>query len=99
MTDSEIIRDAIASKRCIELTYNNMRLKVAPHILYTRHDAPFMDGVPVEREGKELNDPRLATFKLAGLREVAVIDRSFEPMAGFDASDQKYSESPPSSVG
>jgi len=98
MTDSETIRDAIAKKRCIEITYNNMRLKVAPHILYTRHGAPFLDGVPVEREGKELNDPRLATFKLAGLRDVAVIDRSFEPMPGFDENDQKYSETQPSSA-
>jgi hypothetical protein len=99
MTDSKLILEAIASKRCIAITYNRMRLKLAPHIVYTRHGALFLDAVAVEREGKELSDPRLGTFKLAGLQDVEVIDRSFQLMPGFDENDQKYSEASPSSVG
>lgn len=99
MTDAQIIiRDAIAQSQCIEVTYNRMRLKLAPHILYARHGAPFLDAVAVEREGKELSDPRLGTFKLAGLQDVAVIERSFQFMPGFDASDPKYSETLPPSA-
>lgn len=99
MTDDDNIRDAIARKQCIEITYNRMRLKLAPHILYTRHGALFLDAVAVEREGKELNDPRLATFKLAGLKDIEIIDRPFRLMPGFDESDQKYQETPPSTAG
>lgn len=99
MTDAEIILEAIATKRCIEITYNRMRLKLAPHILYARHGAPFLDAVAVEREGKELSDQRLGTFKLAGLQDVAIIERSFQLMPGFDESDPKYSETPPSPAG
>jgi hypothetical protein len=95
MIDSKIILEAIAMKRCIAITYNRMRLKLAPHILYTRHGALFLDAVAVEREGKELSDPRLGTFKLAGLQDVEVIERSFELMPGFDESDQKYQEPAP----
>ncbi|TZG27340.1 WYL domain-containing protein [Sphingomonas montanisoli] len=94
MTDAKIILQAIANNQCIVVTYNRMQLKLAPHILYSRHGAPFLDAVAVEREGKELSDPRLGTFKLAGLQDVAIIERSFKFMIGFDASDPKYAEAP-----
>jgi len=95
MTDTTAIQGAIAAKRFLEFTYNRMRMKVAPHVLYTRHGAPFIDAIPVERDGKSLLDPRLATFKLSGLEDIKVMTTSFVPFPGFDASDAKYVETTP----
>jgi hypothetical protein len=98
MTDSRLILEAIAMKRCVEVTYNRTRMKLAPHILYTRRGDLFVDAVAVEREGREPGEPKLGTFKLAGLQIAEIIARSFQPMAGFDPSDQRYSETTPFSV-
>ena len=92
MTDNTAIQEAIAAKRFLEFTYNRMRMKVAPHVLYTRHGDLFFDAIPVERDGKSLIDPRLATFKLAGLENIQIMTTSFVPFAGFNASDAKYAE-------
>lgn len=98
MTDSKPILEAIAAKRFLEITYNRMRMKIAPHILYTRYGDLFLDAVPVERDGKSLIDPRLSTFKLAGLEIVQILTTSFVPFSGFDPSDAKYAEAVSASV-
>lgn len=92
MTDNVPIQEAIAAKRFLEFTYNRMQMKVAPHVLYTRHGDLFLDAIPVERDGKSLIDPRLATFKLAGVENIQTTTTSFVPFPGFDASDAKYAE-------
>jgi 5-methylthioribose kinase len=98
MTDSKPILEAIAAKRFLEITYNRMRMKIAPHVLYARHGDLFLDAVPVERDGKSLIDPRLATFKLAGLEIIQIMTTSFVPFPGFDPSDAKYAETMPPSA-
>jgi hypothetical protein len=99
MTDSKLILEAIALKRCIGVTYNRLSMKLAPHVLYTRHGDLFLDAVAVEREGRAPSEPKLGTFKVAGLQISEVTARSFQPLPGFDASDQKYSETTPFTVG
>lgn len=99
MADGTSIQEAIAGKRFLEFTYNRMRMKVAPHALYTRHGDLFLDAVSVERDGKSLTDPRMGTFKLAGLENIQVMTTSFIPFPGFDAGDVKYAETPPFCVG
>jgi hypothetical protein len=99
MTDSKPILEAIAAKRFLEITYNKMRMKVAPHVLYTRHGDLFLDAVPAERDGKSLVDPRLSTFKLAGLEIVQILTTTFVPFPGFDAASEKYAETTPFAVG
>lgn len=91
MLDSKIILEAIALKRCIDVTYNRMRMKLAPHILYTRHDDLFTDAVTIEREGRAFTEIKLGTFKLAGLKDGAVTGQTFLPQPSvFNPEDPKY---------
>lgn len=95
MTNSKLILEAIALRRCIEITYNRMRMKLAPHVLYTRHGDLFLDAVAIERDGRTLPETKLGTFKVAGLQISEIVARSFKAHPGFDASDRKYWETTP----
>ena len=82
--------EAIATRRCVAATYNRMRVKLAPHILYTRHDEMYVDAVTVEREGQPPREIKFGTFKLAGLKDVALSDKPFNPDPAFDPATAKY---------
>lgn len=83
--------EAIALQKCLTATYNKMVVKLAPHILYTRHDEMFIDAVTVDRDGRPPRELKLGTFKLAGLNDVALLDEQFEAMYGlYDENDDKY---------
>ncbi|MEH6756585.1 MAG: hypothetical protein V7676_03635 [Parasphingorhabdus sp.] len=82
--------EGVALKKCVTATYNKMQVVLAPHILYTRHDEMHVDAVTVEREGEPPRELKLGTFKLAGLKDVVVVDRQFEPYDMFDAAAEKY---------
>ncbi|SCW45562.1 hypothetical protein SAMN02927924_00651 [Sphingobium faniae] len=85
------ILQAIALQQCLIVTYNKMVVKLAPHILYTRHDEMFIDAVTVDRDGRPPRELKLGTFKLTGLSNMAVVDEPFEAMHGlYDESDDKY---------
>jgi hypothetical protein len=72
-------------------TYNKMAVKLAPHILYTRHDEMFIDAVTLEREGSPPRELKLGVFKLAGLSDLQVVEEAFDHMGGlYDANDSKY---------
>lgn len=90
MQPSRILLEAIALKKCVAATYNRMNVKLAPHILYTRHDDLFVDAVTVERDGQPPREVKLGTFKLAGLSGLNVDGRDFQPESVFDRQDPKY---------
>lgn len=90
MEPSRLVLEAIALRKCIEATYNRMAVKLAPHILYTRHGELFVDAVTVEREGRPPRETRLGTFKLAGLQIREIVSRSFQAEAILDPADPKY---------
>ena len=90
MTSSRIVLEAIARRRCLQATYNRTTVRLAPHILYTRHDELFVDAVTVERDGQRPREAKLGTFKLAGLRDPAVAGQAFRLEPGFDPGDSKY---------
>jgi hypothetical protein len=90
MESSRIFLEAIALKTSVEAVYNRMKLRLAPHILYTRHDELFVDAVTLERDGQPPREVRLGTFKLAGLREVALAGQPFQPATVFDPQQSKY---------
>jgi hypothetical protein len=87
---TRIFLEAIARRVCISATYNRTAIKLAPHILYTRHDELFVDGVTVERDGKKPKELKYGTFKLSGLSETALTRRLFVPQNSFDPADPKY---------
>jgi hypothetical protein len=82
--------EAIALRKCLDATYNRSAVKLAPHILYTRHGELFVDAVTVERDGKPPREIKLGTFKIAGLKELEIDERTFEPESIFDPANDKY---------
>jgi len=85
-----LLLQAIALRQCITATYNRMVCTLAPHILYTKHDDVFVDAITLERDGQPPKEIKLGTFKLAGLKDIEVIDRPFVPDAIFNPGDIKY---------
>lgn len=84
------LRTALALKVCVAAVYNRTAIRLAPHILYSRHDEPFVDGVVLERDGKPPRELKLGVFKLAGLGDVRLTSVPFEPSALFVAEEERY---------
>ena len=82
MDMNKTVLEAIALRKCLEATYNRTRIRLAPHILYTRHDQLYLDGVTLERDGKPPREIKVGAFKLDGLGELALTDRVFDPLSG-----------------
>ena len=70
--------------------YNRTSMQIAPHILYTRHDDLFIDGVAMLRDGKVPAELKLGTFKLAGLNNVSLTAEAFTVQPLYDSTDAKY---------
>jgi hypothetical protein len=86
----DLLKQAIAKKRCIDATYNRGRILLAPHALYTRHDEPHVDGVVLQRDGQAPRELKLGTFRLTGLTDGKATDFPFDPFTGFDAAAERY---------
>ncbi|WP_136161228.1 hypothetical protein [Sphingomonas flavalba] len=92
MQPNKLLLEAIALRKCIMATYNRTAFKLAPHILYTRHDDLFVDAVTLERDGRRPREIKLGAFKLAGLSELALTAQTFQPEALFDPAAERYVE-------
>ncbi|AUW59459.1 hypothetical protein C1T17_16555 [Sphingobium sp. SCG-1] len=90
MDTNRTLFEAIALQKCVQATYNRMVVTLAPHILYTRHDELHLDAVTVARDGIPPRELKLGTFKLTGLKDVAITERSFDPMPQYEPGDTKY---------
>lgn len=90
MLPSKEFFEGVALKKCVAATYNRTAFKLAPHILYTRHDEMYVDAVPLEKEGERPRETKLATFKLSGLKDVQVEDLHFEMSEIFEPAAEKY---------
>jgi hypothetical protein len=90
MSSNPILLEAIALRKCVVATYNKVRMTLAPHILYTKHDAVFVDAVAIERNGELPRETKLGAYNLAGLKDVQLIDRHFEPDRDFDLASLRY---------
>lgn len=84
------ILQAIVERRCLTATYNRGVVTLAPHIIYTRHGELHVDGVALERDGNRPREPKLGTYRLSGLGDIALTDRPFQPFETFRAADPKY---------
>ncbi|MGZ8347539.1 MAG: hypothetical protein ACXWUP_10570 [Allosphingosinicella sp.] len=87
-----LLRTAIRKRTCVQATYNRLTIRLAPHALYTRHDEYYVDGVVLERDGQPPREARLGTFKVDGLRELALAAAPFVPETQFDPGSPKYDE-------
>ena len=86
------IFEAIVRRQCIVATYNRVTMTLAPHVIYTRHGDLFIDAVAIDRDGKPPREEKIGTFKLAGLNDMKLTERSFPANPLFHANDAKYAE-------
>jgi hypothetical protein len=80
---------AIRNKVSLHARYNGQEMLIAPQILFTRHNAPHVDAVVLERDGRRDEEPRLRTFNLAGLHQLKTSGRHFS-LQPIDLGDEKY---------
>ena len=85
-----LVLEAIVRQRCISATYNRTRMILAPHILYTRNEALYVDAMIVSREGMLPREPKIGTFKLDGLNDLLLTERAFEVSEMFEPDSEKY---------
>ncbi len=77
MPDTRLILEAIALKKCLMATYNRVDMKLAPHILYTKHGDLHMDAIALTKAGLPPKYRKLGAFRLSGLSHVALTDEAF----------------------
>lgn len=90
MQANQILLEAIALRKCIAARYNRGTVRLAPHILYTRHDELYVDAITVERDGKPPREVKLGSFKLTGLTDLELAGQHFEPAPIFDPTAERY---------
>src|SRR3546814_9278353 len=89
---TKILLEAIARKNCVEAVYNRSAVKLAPHILYTRHGEIYLDAVTMAREGKPPREVKIGSFKVTGLSEVALAPDGFRTQTVFEPEAARSEE-------
>jgi hypothetical protein len=92
MSNHMIILEAIARRRCVSATYNRVMMKLAPHILYTKHGAMHVDAVALEKNGIEPKEKKLGVFKLDGLNDLILMEAEFAREDLFEPGSDRYAE-------
>jgi hypothetical protein len=90
MSANPLLLEAIALKKCIHATYNRVDMKLAPHILYTRNDALFVDAVALAKAGNPPREKKLGSFKIDGLSMIALSDEHFALEEAYDPAAERY---------
>jgi hypothetical protein len=86
------VLEAIALQKCLSAIYNGGTVRLAPHIMYTRHGEIYVDATTLDRNGARPREIKLGTFKLVGLKDLEVTDDAFVPEPVFDPRDAKYAD-------
>ncbi len=84
------ILEAIVKQRCVTAVWNRDKVVLAPHVIYTRHGELFADAVTVARNNMLPREPKLGTYKIAGLADLKLSQRGFEPSDLFEPEAEKY---------
>jgi hypothetical protein len=84
-----LVASAIRNKVSLRARYNGQIMLIAPQILFTRHGAPHVDAMVLERDGRRDEELRLRSFNLSGLHELTTSGLHFELHAA-DLDDEKY---------
>lgn len=85
-----LVLEGIVRQRCLTATYNRTRMVFAPHILYTRGAALYVDALVISRDFVIPREAKISTFKLDGLKGLALTERAFEVSALFLPESEKY---------
>jgi hypothetical protein len=90
MSTNQILLEAIALKKCVKACYNRVEMLLAPHILYTKNDALYVDAVALERNGLPPREKKLGAFHLAGLSDLSLSDQHFETESVYEPEAERY---------
>lgn len=71
------LENAIKRRVLVEADFNRGRSLLAPHSVFMRHDEAYLRAQTVERDGRKPTAPKLGTFKLSGLGNVATTRKLF----------------------
>ena len=90
MSINQLLLEAIALQKCVTTVYNNVAMKLAPHVLYSKNNAFFIDAITLEKHGEPPREKKIGAFHLAGLNDLRVTDQLFEIDALFEPDAEKY---------
>ena len=89
-TAASLLRRAIAGRSCVTAGYNRGTVKLAPHVLYEKDGALFVDAVTLERDGQPPREPKLGAFRLSGLSRLRLTTEPFEPLTQLQLDQARY---------
>lgn len=78
-----VLMEAIARRRAVAATYNGAAIKLSPHQLFERNGDLFTTAVNASKKWRLDEEKRLGQFKLAGLKDVKLLDESITPLPSF----------------
>jgi hypothetical protein len=90
MSTNPLLLEAIALKKCVTTVYNGVAMKLAPHVLYSKNNALFIDAVTLEKHGQPPREKKLGAFHLQGLNDLQLTNEHFEPDELFEGEAEKY---------
>jgi hypothetical protein len=90
MSANPLLLEAIALKKCVTAVYNGVAMKLAPHILYMKNNALFIDAITLEKHGHLPHEKKLGAFHLQGLNDLSLSGEQFEIDELFDPDASKY---------
>lgn len=84
--------DAIDRQLCVTATDGGTVLTLAPHVVYKRgrREVVTLDAVLLARNGSPVNNPRMRTYPVDDLSEIAVTDEGFTVDPDFDPDEAAY---------
>jgi hypothetical protein len=90
MSTNPLLLEAIALKKCVTTVYNGVAMKLAPHVLYSKNNALFIDAITLQKHGEPPREKKLGAFHLQGLNDLQLVDEHFETDPLFEPDAEKY---------
>jgi hypothetical protein len=90
MSTNPLLLEAIALKKCVTTVYNGVAMKLAPHVLYSKNNALFIDAITIEKHGEPPREKKIGAFHLQGLNDLALTGEHFEIDELFEPEAEKY---------
>jgi hypothetical protein len=85
-----IVLEGIVRQKCMNAIYNRTRMVLAPHILYTRGGSLYVDAQVVSRDFVIPREEKFGTFKVDGLKSLALTERDFAISRLYLPESEKY---------
>lgn len=92
MSTNPILLEAIALKKCVTTVYNGVAMTLAPHVLYSKNNALFIDAITLEKHGEPPREKKLGAFHLQGLNDLQITEKPFETDILFEPDSEKYTD-------